>query len=99
VLSTEVVLYADGGGKASAALRPVHGALNVARFILGAIARSVPIDVSVNIEIVNGQPSVVYRLPQGEAGCVLSVVTSGRQISEILVVTNPDKLAHISGGE
>jgi RNA polymerase sigma-70 factor (ECF subfamily) len=96
VLSTEVVLYADGGGKASAALRPVRGALNVARFILGAIARSVPIEVSMNIEIVNGQPSVVYRLPQGAAGCVLSVVTSGQRINEILVVTNPDKLAHIS---
>jgi RNA polymerase sigma-70 factor (ECF subfamily) len=98
VLSNEVVLYADGGGKANAALRPVHGAVNVARFVLGAIAKSVPKDVSVNIEVVNGQPSVVYRLPQGPAGCVLSVVTSGRRISEILVVTNPDKLAHISAG-
>jgi RNA polymerase sigma-70 factor, ECF subfamily len=96
LLSDDVVLYADGGGKANAALRPVHGAANVARFVLGAIAKSVPNDVSVDIEIVNGQPSVVYRLPQGQAGCVLSIVTSGQQISEILVVTNPDKLAHIS---
>jgi RNA polymerase sigma-70 factor (ECF subfamily) len=96
VLSNEVVLYSDGGGKANAALRPLHGALNVARFVLGALAKSVPKDVSVNIEIVNGQPSVVYRLPNGPAGCVLSVVTSGKQISEILVVTNPDKLAHIA---
>jgi hypothetical protein len=70
--------------------------LNVARFVLGALAKSVPKDVSVNIEIVNGQPSVVYRLPHGPAGCVLSVVTSGKRISEILVVTNPDKLAHIA---
>ena len=96
VLSDEVVLYADGGGKANAARRPVHGTLNVARFVLGAIAKSVPKDVSVDIEIVNGQPSVVYRLPQGPAGCVLSVVANGEQIWEILVVTNPDKLAHIS---
>src|SRR5262249_41275922 len=95
VLSDDVVLYADGGGKANAALRPVHGGLNVARFVLGALAKSVPHDVSVNIEIVNGQPSLVYRLPQGPAGCVLSVVTNRQQISEILVVTNPDKLAHI----
>jgi hypothetical protein len=49
-----------------------------------------------NIEMMNGQPGVVYRLPQGAAGCVLSVVTSGQRNNEILVVTNPDKLAHIS---
>lgn len=96
VLSDDVVLYADGGGKANAALRPVYGAVNVARFVLGAIAKSVPKEVSMNIEMVNGQASVVYRLPRGPAGCVLSVVTSGQLISEVLVVTNPDKLAHIS---
>jgi RNA polymerase sigma-70 factor, ECF subfamily len=95
VLSREVVLYSDGGGKANAALRPLHGAANVGRFVLGAIAKSVPHDVRVNIETVNGQPSVVYRLPQGSAGCVLSVVVSGQRISEILVVTNPDKLIHV----
>jgi RNA polymerase sigma-70 factor, ECF subfamily len=96
MLSHEVVLYADGGGKASAALRPLHGALNVARFVLGAIARLVPNDVSVHIEAVNGQPAVVYRMPRGSAGCVLSVVISGERISEILVVTNPDKLVHVA---
>src|ERR1051326_731573 len=56
VLSNEVVLYSDGGGKANAALRPLHGALNVGRFVLGAIAKSVPNDVSLSIETVNGQP-------------------------------------------
>jgi len=96
VLSDEVVLYSDGGGKANAALRPVHGAVNVARFVLGAIAKSVPKDVGVHIEPVNGQPGVVYRLPQGAAGCVISVVITGRRISDILVVTNPDKLVHVA---
>jgi RNA polymerase sigma-70 factor (ECF subfamily) len=96
VLADEVVLYSDGGGKANAALRPLHGAMNVARFLLGAIAKSVPTDVSVNIEPVNGQPGVVYRFPQGTAGCVLSVVITGQRIDEILVVTNPDKLVHLA---
>ncbi len=96
VLSDEVVLYSDGGGKANAALRPVHGAVNVVRFVLGAIAKSVPKDVGVHMEAVNGQPGVVYRLPQGAAGCVISVVVTGRRISDILVVTNPDKLVHVA---
>jgi hypothetical protein len=39
---------------------------------------------------------VVYRLPQGAAGCVISVVITGRRISDILVVTNPDKLVHVA---
>ena len=95
VLSNEVVLYSDGGGKANAALRPLHGALNVARFVVGAIAKSVPKDVSVHIEAVNGQPGVVYRSPGGSSGCVVSLVISGERISEILVVTNPDKLLHV----
>ncbi len=95
VLANEVVLYSDGGGKANAALRPLHGALNVARFVLGAIAKSVPKDVSVNIEAVNGQPSVVYRMPQGSAGCVVSAVFANERISQIFVVTNPDKLVHV----
>jgi RNA polymerase sigma-70 factor (ECF subfamily) len=96
VLSTEVVLYSDGGGRANAALRPLHGALNVARFILGAVAKSVPKDVSLNIETVNGQASLVYRLLQGSAGCVVSVEISGGRVSEVLVVTNPDKLRHVA---
>lgn len=96
VLSNEVVLYSDGGGKANAALRPLHGALNVGRFVLGAIAKSVPNNVRLGIETVNGQPSIVYRLPQGSAGCVISVVVSGQRISEIFVVTNPDKLIHVA---
>ena len=96
VLADEVVLYSDGGGKANAAVRPVHGALNVARFVLGAIAKSVPKDVSVHIEPVNGQPGVVYRLPQGAAGCVISLVITDQRISDILVVTNPDKLVHVA---
>jgi RNA polymerase sigma-70 factor (ECF subfamily) len=95
VLADEVVLYSDGGGKANAALRPLHGALNVARFVLGAVAKAVPNDVRVHIEAVNGQPSVVYRVPGGAAGCVVSVVISGARIGEILIVTNPDKLVHI----
>ena len=96
VLADDVILYSDGGGKANAALRPLHGAFNVARFILGAIAKSVPTDVSVHIEDVNGQPSVVYRLPRGSAGCALSVAIAGKRISQILVVTNPDKLVHLA---
>ena len=35
VLDPDVVLRSDGGGRASAALRPVHGADRVSRFLLG----------------------------------------------------------------
>ena len=71
-------------------------AVNVARFVLGALTKSVPKDVAVHIEPVNGQPGVVYRLPHGAAGWVISVVITGRRISDILVVTNPDKLVHVA---
>jgi RNA polymerase sigma-70 factor (ECF subfamily) len=85
------------GRQANAALRPLHGAMTVARFVLGAIAKSVPKDVSMNIELVNGQPSVVYRTAEGSAGCVVSAVVTDERITEVLIVTNPDKLVHIVG--
>ena len=42
VLTPDVTASTDGGGKIRAALRPLHGADNVARWILGVLAASHP---------------------------------------------------------
>lgn len=94
-LSHDVVLYADGGGKAHAASRPVHGADRVARFVLGAVRRTVPGDVDTRIERINGQPTPVYRLPSGSAGCVIGITLAEQRIGQIFVVTNPQKLERL----
>lgn len=94
LLSEEVVLYSDGGGKQRAALNPIYGRDHVARFLVGAGSKT-PVGVTVRVEDVNGLPAIVYSPPGGGIGCVISLETSGSSIRNIYVVTNPDKLAHL----
>jgi RNA polymerase sigma-70 factor (ECF subfamily) len=95
LLSDDVALYSDGGGKAGAALNPIHGVDHVARFMFGAITKFVPANVSIRLAEVNGQPSVVYSRPDGGAGCVLTMDIEDERIRNIYVVTNPEKLRRL----
>ncbi len=92
LLSAEVVLYSDGGGKANAAMNPLYGRDRVARFLFGAIRKSVPATVVPRFEQINGQPSVIYSRPDGRVGCVISVDIAAGVVQNIYIVTNPDKL-------
>ncbi|MBV8475082.1 MAG: RNA polymerase sigma-70 factor [Acidobacteria bacterium] len=94
LLSDEVVLYSDGGGKQRAALNPIHGPDHVARFLIGARHKT-QAGVTSRIEEVNGQPTIVYSPPSGGVGCTISVQISGGLIRNIYVVTNPDKLGRL----
>jgi RNA polymerase sigma-70 factor (ECF subfamily) len=95
LLSDDVVLYSDGGGKARAALNPIFGPDRVGRFFLGALQKSVPSSVVTRAEHVNGQPSLVYSLPNGKVGCVANFEVAEGRIRGIYVVTNPDKLCRL----
>jgi len=92
LLSQDVVLYSDGGGKANAALNPICGRDHVARFLFGAIQKSVPANVRTRLEEINGQPSVIYSPADGRAGCVVTFDIANGVIQNIYVVTNPEKL-------
>lgn len=96
LLSEDVVLYSDGGGKAKAAMNPIFGADRVGRFFLGSMQKSTPANVLMRMVQINGQPSLVYSLPDGRVGCVVSFDLEDRRISTIYVVTNPDKLRRLS---
>jgi len=98
LLANEVGLWSDGGGKASAARRPLIGRDEVLNFLLGlhriAQASSVTRDVSLRIEDVNSEPALVVRVgPRLESIFVFSI--DDDTVSAIRVVRNPDKLAHI----
>jgi RNA polymerase sigma-70 factor (ECF subfamily) len=99
LLTKEVGLWSDGGGKASAARRPLIGRDQVLNFLLGlhriAQASSVTRDVSLRIEDVNSEPALVVRVgPRLESIFVFSI-DDDDTVSGIRVVRNPDKLAHI----
>jgi RNA polymerase sigma-70 factor (ECF subfamily) len=89
VLDPEVVLRSDGGGRVSAARRPVRGADRVARFLLG-LPRLEPDAVLGPIDTPDGlgflatlhdRPSAVFSLS----------VRDGR-VTDVYVMRNPDKL-------
>jgi RNA polymerase sigma-70 factor (ECF subfamily) len=95
LLSDDVVLYSDGGGKASAALNPIYGRDHVSRFLFGAVRKSVPSNVVTRFEEINGQPSIVYYSADGRPGCVLNFDIADERIQNIYVVTNPEKLSRL----
>jgi RNA polymerase sigma-70 factor, ECF subfamily len=98
LLASGVGMWSDGGGKVSAARRPLVGHDEVLNFLIGvqrtAENAGLTRDASLTIEDVNSEPALVLRVGQRlESVFVLSI--EGETISAIRVVRNPDKLAHI----
>lgn len=89
VLDPDVVLRSDGGGRVSAALRPVRGADRVARFLLG-LPRLEPDAVLGPIETPGGLGFLATRHDRPSAVFSLSV-RDGR-VTDVYVMRNPDKL-------
>jgi RNA polymerase sigma-70 factor (ECF subfamily) len=94
LLSEDVVLYTDGGGKATAVPNPIHGAEKVARFFIGAREKLVPAGLTRRHAEINGQPGVI-TYQNGKVFGVLSLDVAGGRIRNIYIVRNPDKLAQI----
>jgi RNA polymerase sigma-70 factor (ECF subfamily) len=94
LLSKDVALHSDGGGKALAVPNVVRGVDNVSRGIFGALKKFVPKDLERRILQINGAPGIVtYR--EGKPFSVLSLDTSEGRIQAIYIVTNPQKLANL----
>jgi len=90
LLDPDATAIADGGGLATAALRPIEGSEQIARYIVDLAARA-PGNVTILERTVNGQPGLVAQ----QDGVTVTVfafdVTDGR-IKHIWAVRNPDKL-------
>jgi RNA polymerase sigma-70 factor (ECF subfamily) len=98
LLAHDVVLHADGGGKATAVPNLVHGSDRVARAIVRGLKRLVPTNLVQRIVQINGTSGVVSYYPNGQPHSVLTLdVTAGR-IRAIYIVTNPGKLVHLPAG-
>ena len=98
LLARDVGMWSDGGGKASAARRPLMGRDQVLNFLVGlhraAETAGLTRDVSLRIEDVNSEPALILRVRQRlESIFVFSI--DDDEISGIRVVRNPDKLARI----
>ena len=94
LLSEDVTLWADAGGKIKqAALRPITGRNAVARFSLGT-RRFLPENYRAELAEVNGQAAIIIRTG-GQALFVLSIEVEAERIQAIRIMANPEKLARI----
>src|SRR5258706_11416181 len=90
LLAPDVTAWTDGGGRIRAALRPLHGADMVARWILGILQTPLP-DLGIHPVLVNGEPGLLVT-SAGVAGNGVAVDLSadGRR-DAIRLIRNPDK--------
>ncbi|MFN8516576.1 MAG: RNA polymerase sigma-70 factor [Thermomicrobiales bacterium] len=93
-LADDIVLRADGGGKALAARRPLHGASDVARFVLG-ILKKAPEGMTLDFAMVNHEPAFI-ALDHGRPYSVVTLDIADGRVRSIAIVANPDKLGHLA---
>jgi RNA polymerase sigma-70 factor (TIGR02957 family) len=91
-----VVLIADGGGKVTAARRPIVGADKVARFLAAVGPQGVDLPgLRVEVAGINGAPAVVAWTDEGPFMALQLVLVDGL-VEQILFMGNPDKLAGLA---
>jgi RNA polymerase sigma-70 factor, ECF subfamily len=96
MLAGDAVAYGDGGGKAPALTRPVHGRENVAHLLMGARAggerRGV---VAMRLVEINGQPGAVFLDREEQPLVAVTLDIADGLVQTIRAVANPDKLEHL----
>lgn len=96
LLTEDVVMISDGGGRATAALRPVFGADRVARFFQG-IFRKRPANSRAEVVLVNGQPGLAGYVDH-ELVSLFAFDLDGDRIAGVFAIRNPDKLPSAMNG-
>jgi RNA polymerase sigma-70 factor (ECF subfamily) len=91
LLSEDVTLWSDGGGKTRAALNPIHGADKVARFLFGILRKAPPGFVARRASI-NGRPGLIGYFEDGRPQSVVTFDVAEGSIRAIRLVVNPEKL-------
>lgn len=96
LLAKDAVMYTDGGGKRRAALNPIFGRDRILRFFAGVKRRAdTPAVLGMKRQQVNGMPGFVVDYGGGEFAIVALEAHEG-VIQAIYLVSNPDKLKHLS---
>jgi RNA polymerase sigma-70 factor, ECF subfamily len=89
-------VYADGGGKAPAFPRPVHGRERAARLLLGPTARGERLGVvGMRTVAINGQPGAIFLDPEGRPVAAVTVDVADDVVQTVRAISNPEKLRHL----
>ncbi|WP_425616311.1 RNA polymerase sigma factor SigJ [Anatilimnocola sp. NA78] len=91
LLSEDIVIFSDGGGKAIAAHRPLVGIDDAARFLHG-INRKHSLSAHAEHVMVNDEPGIaIFDGPQ--LVTIIGFDLDGEQIRRLYFIRNPEKLA------
>ncbi|KUN13671.1 RNA polymerase subunit sigma-24 [Streptomyces canus] len=102
ILAPDVTVWTDGGGMRRQPLRPVHGREKAARLLNGYAKRggAQALGLELRYRRVNGDDAaVLFDHDSPYAVIVLDLTPEGDRVSNLFVVTNPDKLTHVQKEE
>jgi RNA polymerase sigma-70 factor (TIGR02957 family) len=96
LLAHDVVFRGDGGGKAPAAARAIHGRGRVARLMIAGLRTLARLaGVTMRRREVNGQPGALIFDDEGRLLSVMILDIAEGQIQGVSAIVNPDKLRHL----
>jgi RNA polymerase sigma-70 factor (TIGR02957 family) len=95
LLAHDIVLRGDGGGKAPALRRALHGRARVARTLLAGLRALARFGITWRREEVNGQPGALFLDREGRLIGVMILDVAEGQIQGVSAIVNPDKLRHL----
>lgn len=96
LLTQDVVMHADGGGKVSATMNPVFGLEKAVRLLVGINKKwPPPQDTTVRFARINGQPGIVMA-HEGKVFQTMGLEIVEGRIAAVYTMRNPDKLARLN---
>jgi RNA polymerase sigma-70 factor (ECF subfamily) len=95
LLAHDVVLRGDGGGKAPALARALHGRARVARTLVAGLRALARFGLILRREQVNGQPGALVVDSEARLIGVMILDVAEGQIQGVSSINNPDKLRHL----
>ncbi|MBD0369982.1 MAG: RNA polymerase sigma-70 factor [Pyrinomonadaceae bacterium] len=96
LLSEDATLLSDGGGRVTAARKPVQGAEHIARFLTGLVKKIGASHLSLRPTEVNGHPGFITYL-DGRLQNVLAFDIADNRIRAVYIIVNPEKLKRVQG--
>ncbi|MFD3260797.1 RNA polymerase sigma-70 factor [Paenibacillus lentus] len=95
MLTDDVVVLSDGGGKVTAAIRPISSRDHVSRFLMGLMRQAVhQADVCIKPVSVNGETGIIIH-SSGNVDTIVLMHVEGGAARQLYFIRNPDKLTHI----
>ncbi|MCX4448652.1 RNA polymerase sigma-70 factor [Streptomyces sp. NPDC087866] len=95
LLSADVQLVGDGGGRAPQLAREIAGADHVARLLATVYPLMAEAGITCEPREVNGLPGAVFRVRDGSVLHILALDVLDGQVQTVRSVINPDKLGHL----